>query len=841
MDVAHVGGDPEVVSHRQAYHTSCREGLGGHSGFQFNAASPGISPELLGKLASAHVGYHAPRDLPREPTVDELDGFPVSLKYTEVDGTPVVSQTVYVGREFRGRDGEPDTGRFGNYFSHIVLADTTAAEPFDGLLAVELWRAAHWQRSESAARELPELGTFEPGHCDLQWALEHLPEPHAGWHGAVLDGVLGAIEGGPRVVLIESDTERAAAWVAWVAYALPADLARTLSFTTFDGQPRHAQDVHLCLTTPGCDVAFAEHELGREVLLLDPTGEEPPATGQLYARVAAALAENGPEAIAAAVTRPSDGDVRRRGAQFALQNSRTKLAAEEHVPSILVLLVELAGTGDWELAQQTSEKLPASADGEDTLRGWWTVHAVARQAAAAPARELADQALKRLIERIPDTPRELADVPSDSPTSPSPGLLASWLEKVEAATDGSARATLLGGGLRLGLVGCNVALDRRVAGAISDMIDTPQVAATLTALATDQRYPEIVDEVLARLARDAFADEQALPRLRNALANPALADTSRRLAEQVTDFGERAVWERLRVEVNPDALPDALATLVPIAEQAGRTSEVKHAFGPDGPVSVEDHAMLLRAFERAGVGASDQDIDAALVALGRVALTDVPRGRDLVELLRTTAPRDRLREDPVFLSWMAACSPPRSNFAEWCGWVAAAAEQLPDERFQELWELAGTVAVEGLNMPPADDRHQRHQRAQPGEPPARAYDPFTDYATGIGTLAHAFGVDWPHTASRALEREMTKGRNKAWFGASAFLTWGALPAGTGDLLESALPEAIQTLSSRRIQAIEEMLEERDQEEFARWRERHPPRARVSGTVSRLLRRDGRRA
>lgn len=831
-----MGGDPEIMSHPQAYHTSCREGLGGHSGFQFNAASPGIGTELLGMLASTHVGYHAPRDMPREPSREELDLFPISLKSREVNGAPVVSQTVYVGREFQGRGGEPDTGRFGNYFSHVLLADIGAAEPFDGLLAIELWRAAHWQSEESQTRELPELGPLQPGHCDLQWALEQLPDPHVGWHGAVLDGVLGAIEGGPRVVLVEPDIERAAAWVAWVTYALPADLARRLSFTTFDGQPRHARDVHLCVTTPGCDIGFAEHELGREVLLFTPSADAPPDTDLLYARVAVTLACRNPDAVAAAVVPPTVGDARRRGAQLALRNELVTLATEEHVPSILELLVELARDGDWELAQQAAEGLPASAGSESTLRGWWAVHAVARQAASAPARELADQALKRLIERIGDMPSGLPDVSSKGPTSPSPGLLAGWLEQVEGAPDGLTQAMLLDGGLRLGLVGCNVALDRRVAGAISDAIDTPEIKAIFSSLAAGDQHRELIDEVIARLAREAFADERALPRLRDVLADPALAATTQRFAAQAADFDERAVWERLRVEADPSTLEDALAMLVPIAEQAGRTGRVKHVFGPDGPVGVQDHVKLLRAFEHAGARPPEEDIDTALLALGQASLIDPSNGRDLVELLPRVGPRRRLREDPVFLSWMAVCSPPRENFAEWCGWVATAAtapaQLLSDERFQELFDFAGTVTVKRLSESPSEDSHRRRS----GQAAAR-YDPFLDYATGAATLARAFGVNWPHTVSNALELELTKGRDKAWFGAAAFLTWKELPAGTGDLLETALPQAIATQSPRRIQAIEEQLGEREQVEFAHWLERHPPGA---GVISRLLRRDGRR-
>jgi hypothetical protein len=779
--------------------------------------------------------------MPREPSAQELAGFPVSLKSRDVDGAPVVSRTVYVGREFRGRNGEPDSGRFGNYFSHIVLADPAAAEPFDGLLAIELWNAAHWQSSESQTRELPELATLQPGKSDLQWALELLPDATLGWHGALLDGVLAAMEGGPRVVVIESDSERAAAWVAWATFALPADLASRLSFTTFDGQPRHAQDLHLCVTTPGCDVSFAEHELGREVLLLDPAGETPPVTGLLYARVAATLAEAGPEAVTAAVVRRSDGDASRRGAQLALTTGLITLAAEEHVPSILGLLAGLVEAGEWELAEQTAAQLPATVGSEATLRGWWDVHVAARQATAAPARELADQALKRLIECLSEIPTEPPAISSQAPTSPSPGLLAAWLEQVDAAPGGPTRAALLDGGLRLGLVGCNVALDRRVAGMIADTITTPEMKALLAGLATGGVHQELVDEVITRLARDAFADEQNLPQLQEALSDPALADTIGRLAAQATDLDERAVWERLRVEAHPEQLADAIARLIPIAAQAGRTSEVKHVFGPDGPVSVEDHNTLLRAYEHAGVGAPEHDIDTAMRALTQVALTDTARSRPLIERLRSTAPRGRLRGDPVFLAWVAACSLPRDNYAEWCDWVAAAAtapaEQLPDERFRELWDLAGTVTVAALDLPAAEEHHRHSTR--PGEDPS-AYDAFADYCAGVATLARAFGVDWPHTVSRALEREFSKGRDKPWFGAAAFLTWGALPAGTGDLRESALPQAMQSQSPRRIAAIEDRLKEGEQEEFARWLERHPPKTGVSGTVSRLFRRDGTR-
>ena len=105
----------------------------------------------------------------------------------------------------------------------------------------------------------------------------------------------------------------------------------------------------------------------------------------------------------------------------------------------------------------------------------------------------------------------------------------------------------------------------RVARAIGEVIEDDEVARLLASLAAEPARASLVEQTIAGLARDAFADQRALPRLRRAIAIPALAETTRRLAERAEDFDERAVWERLRVEADPQALPGALATLVPIA------------------------------------------------------------------------------------------------------------------------------------------------------------------------------------------------------------------------------------------------------------------------------------
>ena len=118
-------------------------------------------------------------------------------------------------------------------------------------------------------------------------------------------------------------------------------------------------------------------------------------------------------------------------------------------------------------------------------------------------------------------------------------------------------------------------------------------------------------------------------------------------------------------------------------------------------------------------------------------------------------------------------------------------------------------------------------------------DPLAEYGAGLEHLAKGFGARWPQSVCDALERRLGKGRDRAWFGMRAFFVFTRLPPGTGELLETALAPVVEQLSQRRLQAIEEMLDEPDLREWELWLERHPPRPGVGETVSRLLRREGR--
>jgi hypothetical protein len=575
------------------------------------------------------------------------------------------------------------------------------------------------------------------------------------------------------------------------------------------------------------------------VTMLQPLIGDAPSVSSLYARVAETLLAEGAESVLGASRAVGAGPLPRRGAELAVVSGHVALARDpDDVVAVLELLADATARGEWPTARAIAAPLPDEALDDGVIRGWSRVHAVARDGTNEAAREIADAALARLLPALASIPEDLAALSSDAPTTPSPGCLASWLETVEDSHSGAQRATLLWGGARLGLIGCNVALDRQIAAAICAAISEPEVAEVFALLADEHRYTGIVEDVVSSLARDAFGDQRALPLLRDALAHPSLRDTVDAFALRATDFDERAVWERLRVEADPSVIHDALLALIPIAQSQEHDSYVKAIFGAGGPRGLGDYVTLLRAYAKLRALPSREDMLGALHVLGTFPLADAD-ARELFELLVAVLPED-WEVHPVFRAWCAASTPAAGGFAEWSQWVMDAAVGTPPlsaERRAELEQVAGDACASWLDMSDeslAQARRREHARAS--RPPAPR-DPDGDYREGVLELASAFAHDWPRVAAQGLRGRLSKSENPSWLIATAFLKWQWLGREGGDLLETALPEALRRTNTRRLEAVEEMLGPREREDWLDWLERHPPREGIARSVSRLLRRD----
>lgn len=245
----------------QAHYTSCREGLGSGSGFQFAAASERLD-DRLAELERI-VLYQPPPGSPAAPSEAEISAMPVRLQYREVyDGMRVLSRSRYLGRDY--------SGRFGNFFTHVIVLDDIDVD-LGEQLPIELFGLPVWAERETGERRLPEV-RLSSGHGDgLGPALQVLRDPRRiNGIARFADGLLEALTGGRRVVVVD-EPAAASAWIQLGSRCLPPNLGRDLTFSSFEAEPRRT-DVALAITTPDADLSFAAYELEADVKLINVTG-----------------------------------------------------------------------------------------------------------------------------------------------------------------------------------------------------------------------------------------------------------------------------------------------------------------------------------------------------------------------------------------------------------------------------------------------------------------------------------------------------------------------------------------------------------------------------------------
>lgn len=218
----------------QLYYTSCEHGLSGYTGYQFNAATPGVDARVLREVERFTV-YEPPRALPP----DQFRRHPVNLCYSpDLGGVRVLSRVV--------SSGDDPSGRPGNYFAHTLLLNGTV-DP----LPAELWEASFWTGRPVAEPNLPGL-TPTPGPLDRERTAAWLRGRDEATLSRLLMAVDAAIDDGPPVLLVAED-EDAAHWVAALSHLLPPRRVLRMSFATYSGSPENTL-VNVVAVPAGTDI-----------------------------------------------------------------------------------------------------------------------------------------------------------------------------------------------------------------------------------------------------------------------------------------------------------------------------------------------------------------------------------------------------------------------------------------------------------------------------------------------------------------------------------------------------------------------------------------------------------
>ena len=798
------------MSHGQAFHTSCRKGLSGTAGFQVNAASDGLDRAQLAAMVAAHARYDAPHDLPFEPTPEQMHDFPVALRATMVpDVGPVVSRTAYVGREYRGADGAPDEGRFGNYFCHMVVG-AAGDDAFGGLYAIELWDAPHWTTDESPTPALPTLDRLAPGPLDLQRVLEAVADAPAGVPAALLDGALLALDGGPPLLIVDPDPRCATVWMAWITFALPPRQAAAFTFSTFEGRPRDVRGLHAIATTPACDGVAAGGRIARVDVAAPVEGAEP----TLYARAATTLAARGTEALASAVRRVHDADRDAAGASLAIEGRVSEVVAGDDLGAVLEALLLRARAGELEpVAAAAAAIAPTPAADRLHLPAWSDLHRLAREAEGDAARTLASEALARIVAH-PDAPLdEIATVSPTAPTQPAVGGIGSWLRATEAARGSDAIGGLLELGAGLGLIGVNVAVDDRVAAVIAAELHRPEALATLERLEA-VGVTRVTERVADHVAAEADGSPFATPGLAALAGSKAACRAIRARAGSARTFAAVATWEQLRVFAAPEELPLAAGELVDLARTPQEEAAVRGLWGQAGPMDPAEIAVLVAAYQATERPVPTEDVERAFAALMSLPLPMEPRATSDLGRLLAKLPR-AARHRPEHYAWSAALVRLESaaDLEEWSrrtvAALSASSEAIPDHRWSELLQIAA-------------DRLVARRRSD-------------GFARALADILTCRFPGFSEAVGDALAREIERAPDPVRLAAAEFELWTGLNSPEVDA--EVLPGAFAPLSRGDREAVAELLGPKLAERWERWSERHP-RPGVRTAVTRVLRRRG---
>lgn len=232
----------------QLIYTSYDDGSGSGGGWQVKDRSGHfVGAEIEALTSRIATRFDVDPPLPQYPTPTDIEGRPARLSYaTTAPGVGAYWHTVDAGADGSGRPG--------NVFAHILLADDIAARP--AMRPIELWGSPGWLRPYGPHDVLKAgLAGVDPpgpgGVITVDSTVAFLLDAavyRLGVHQVLLDAVYDAMTGG-RPVVLHTDCSDAPRWIGAVSYFMSPGAARRFTWSTHDKPDLAAVDarrgVHL--------------------------------------------------------------------------------------------------------------------------------------------------------------------------------------------------------------------------------------------------------------------------------------------------------------------------------------------------------------------------------------------------------------------------------------------------------------------------------------------------------------------------------------------------------------------------------------------------------------------
>lgn len=274
------------MKYDQVYYTSSTIGIRGGAGFQINAHSGNLEPDITREL-EAYSLYTPPTECPRTPeTPEELALFPISYRYRLFGGRLAgLSRSIYLGRDY-------NSVRYGNFFTHTIFAPgkldhTQLLDP------LQMAKMGIWTKEASETTEIPSLELKTDADIESQDTfLTAWQHPH------FIDLISFALAGltDKKTTVIVDNKHLPDLWISALLNVLPAKIRTKLSFSTYEFNPQNL-DYNICGTRHDTGFDFSEASFKFNFYILD--FEQDRFSDSLehghFARNVARLASNDPQ------------------------------------------------------------------------------------------------------------------------------------------------------------------------------------------------------------------------------------------------------------------------------------------------------------------------------------------------------------------------------------------------------------------------------------------------------------------------------------------------------------------------------------------------------------------
>lgn len=242
----------------QLFYTSCKKGLSSGMGFQTYSMSKSITDEEREEIEGYCV-YIPPDNLPTQPTDEEIGKlFPIAFSSFRLEsGKYCVCHSQYTGKDY--------SGRYGNYFCHILISD----KPWC-FYPIELYGSTIFRNRLTAEEEnaleieyLPELEEIPVGNIITfntisNFFKENIVDKRKNFI-KIMDALIGYNKNKKRIVF-SSCKDSIPFWIGAVQMAFPKKLAQGFSFTTYCYNPEDVGYIVCALDSEGSRFNFRDSQ-----------------------------------------------------------------------------------------------------------------------------------------------------------------------------------------------------------------------------------------------------------------------------------------------------------------------------------------------------------------------------------------------------------------------------------------------------------------------------------------------------------------------------------------------------------------------------------------------------